>query len=185
MIKRTLLATLLILALPLTAEAKQWTVDYTNSKLSFTGQQGEKPFTGGFKKFSLSTDFDPEKPQHSTILATIDITSITAGNSERDSYLPKAEWFDSKSFPQANFTARNIQKTDDGYIADGILTIKDVTNPLRFTFTMKPEEDHFRIKGSTQILRNDFKLGTGDWANENYVKYAVTVNIDLSVKPTP
>jgi len=50
------------------------------------------------------------------------MTNVTAGSSERDSYLPQADWFDTKKFPAGQFVSTAIRKTGDNTFAvDGNL----------------------------------------------------------------
>lgn len=166
--------------------AKDWVIDYSHSSLGFIGNQSGAAFTGGFKRFQTIVDLDPAKPEAGKISATIDVTSITANDSERDSYLPQADWFSFSTFPQAQFISSGIRKTgDQSYVADGTLTIKGIAKPLSLPFTLKPEGDHWRAQGRVTLIRTDFHVGDHDWANEDYVKRAVDVVLDLTAKPAP
>ena len=178
-----LAAAFLFCAFP--AAAKEWTVDYADSHLRFIGQEGDTKFTGAFRKFTVAVDFDPDRPEAGKISAVIDTGSATAGNADRDAYLPQADWFYVKKFPQARFVSDSIRKTATGYAATGNLTIKDNARPVTLNFTLTPEGDHMRVKGQADLVRTDFKVGEGQWQNENYVKFAVTVSIALAAKPVP
>jgi polyisoprenoid-binding protein YceI len=176
---------LILLALPSLAAAKAWDIDYSKSQLGFVGKQGETTFNGSFRDYQLAIDLDPERPETGKISAVIKTASATAGSAERDSYLPQSDWFDVSKFPEARFTSTTIHKENAAYIADGTLTIKNVSRPVTLRFTLTPEGELTRAKGSTNLMRNHFKLGLGDWANENYVKYDVQVVFDVVAKPIP
>lgn len=181
--KSLLLAGALIFATS-PAMAKEWTVDYANSHLGFIGTQGTSSFNGEFKKFTSAIDLDPEKSDGGHITANIDMTSASAGSSERDGYLPQTDWFDTKQFPQAQFASTTIRKTGDHtFIADGNLTIKGISKPISLPFTLVQDGDHWRAQGKVTILRQDFHVGLGQWANEQYVKYNVDVTVDIAAKP--
>jgi cytochrome b561/polyisoprenoid-binding protein YceI len=173
------------------ANAKNWAIDYADSRLGFSGHQGETNFDGSFKTFKINVDFDPDHPETGKITAIIDITSATTGNPERDSYLPQPDWFDAAKFPQATFASTTIvSKGSDKtggkcFEASGNLTIKGVSKQLTLPFCLKAEGDHFRAQGKVPLIRTDYKIGERDWANESYVKYAVEVNLDISAKPAP
>lgn len=176
------LAALAMLASP--ALAKPWVIDKAHSQIAFTGMQGSTAFTGNFKTFDVQIDFDETHPENGKITATIDVSSITAGSTERDGYLPQPDWFDTKKFPQAVFASSSISKTGEhAYLADGTLTIKGSSQPVKLPFTLRNEGDHSRAQGTVSLLRTDYKIGTGDWAKEDYVKHKVDVSIDLSAKP--
>ncbi|MFY9288368.1 MAG: cytochrome b/b6 domain-containing protein [Alphaproteobacteria bacterium] len=167
------------------ASAAPWLVDYDHSKLGFVGVQGTSSFEGGFKKFDVTIEFDPAKPEAGSIKAVIQITSATAGSAERDAYLPQVDWFDSKQFPEAIFVSNRIHKTGENqYTADGTLTIKGISQPLALPFKLTPENaPWWRAQGKVTLLRNSFHIGEGQWANENYVKFGVDVVIDIAAKP--
>lgn len=167
------------------ASARNWEVDYADSHLQFIGQEGDTKFTGAFRKFTVAVDFDADHPEAGKISAVIDTGSATAGNADRDAYLPQADWFYVEKFPQARFVSDSIRKTAAGYAATGILTIKDNAHPVTVNFTLTPEGDHTRVKGQADLVRTDFKVGEGQWQNENYVKFAVTISIALAAKPVP
>src|ERR1700743_3052153 len=129
------------------AFAKPWTVDPANSKLGFVGMQGDTSFEGTFKTFTANIDFDPAHPETGKISATIDTSSATAG-SERDEYLPQADWFNVKKFPQAQFASTSIRATASDksgancFEATGTLSIKGITKNLNLPVCLKHEVGH-------------------------------------------
>lgn len=180
------IASFLVFVATTPALAKDWVVDYSKSRLGFTGMQGKAGFDGSFKTFQTSIDLDPDHPETGKISATIDMASVTAGSAERDGYLPQPDWFDTKKFPQAQFVSTSIQKTGDhAYTAQGNLTIKNISHPVILPFILAPEGDHWRAQGKVMLTRTDFHIGEGEWSSEDYVKHAVEVVIDISAKPRP
>ena len=172
-------------------QAKDWTVDTTNSRLGFTGKQGDTPFDGSFKKFTANIDFDPAHPESGKIAATIDMASATTGTAERDGALPQSDWFDVKKFPQAEFTSTAIRAAHDAksgekcFEAEGTLTIKSVTKPVKLPFCLKPEGDMTRAQGELTLARSYFNIGLGQWATDAIVKQPVVVKIDIAARPGP
>ncbi len=166
--------------------AKPWIVDYDHSRLGFTGWQGKEAFQGSFKSFQAVIDFDAAAPQQGKISATITTASASTGDKERDTYLPQAEWFNPKTFPDAKFTSQSIRATaGGGYIASGTLTIKDMTLPVDLPFTLKQDKDAWHATGKLTIRRSDYHVGIGDWGTEDYVKFPVEISVDLTAKPSP
>ncbi len=174
------------------AHAKDWTVDYTQSKLGFIATQSGATFNGEFKSFKTGIDFDPEHPTTGKITAIIDIASVTAGNGERDAYLPQSDWFDTRNFPQATFVSTDIGASCDGtdlhgncgcYSANGTLMIKGVAKSVSLPFCLKPEGDHWRAEGKIVLHRADYHIGTGQWSSDDLVKHAVDVTFSIAAKP--
>lgn len=177
-----------ILFTPQTVRAdvqKNWSVDYSNSHLNFVGTQGSSSsFEGSFRSFKVTLRFDPAHPEQGQINAVINTGSATSGDDERDVYLPQNDWFNIAAFPEAQFISDTILKTGENqFVAQGSLTIKGISHTVKLPFTLKPEADHWRAHGELTLNRTDFNIGQGEWINENYVKHAVQVVVDLSVKP--
>lgn len=171
----------IVLALISPAEAKSWTTDYTQSSITFSGKQSGQAFEGKFKKFETVIDFDPAKPATGKITAHIDIASAFTGSDDIDSSLPQSAWFDSSKFPKAEFVSTTITaaETPSCFKADGNLTIKGVSKPITLPFCLATEGDHVRAKGSINLTRTDFNIGTGQWTSEATVAHAVMVNLDI------
>ena len=166
------------------AEAKPWTINYSKSKLGFSATQSGVTFQGGFMRYKLDVDFDPDHPETSKINAIVDISSIGTGDAQRDSMLPQPEWFATAQYPQATFVSTQISKTGpDSFVAHGTLTIKGKAHPATLPFTLVHEDDHYHSQGKVDILRSDFNIGQGQWSDEKYVKFAVEVKIDIVAKP--
>jgi polyisoprenoid-binding protein YceI len=166
------------------AWAKPWIIDYAHSRIGFSGMQGDMAFQGAFKSFKADVDFDPAHPETGKIAATIAIAGVSTGDGQRDALLPQSNWFDVDKFPQAQFVSSYIRKTGaDSYAAQGALTIKGITKQIILPFTLKQEGDHWRALGKTALIRNDFHIGIGQWADPQTVGPKVNVTVDLMAKP--
>lgn len=166
------------------AQAKTWNTDYKASSISFTGKQSGKEFTGKFKNFYTTIDFDLNNPSSGRITATIDVTSASTGQSDIDDSLPQSDWFNTQVFPKAEFVSRSItaDKSPNCYNAAGKLTIKSITKDVNVAFCLTPEGDFIHAKGSATLIRNDFLVGTGAWEASNLVARDVLVNLDIFAK---
>ncbi len=178
------IASLTLLVMPSQA-AQKWVVDDGTSSLSFSAQQGEETFAGGFKKFTAAVSFSPDDLANSKIAVTVDTSSIFAGSVERDAALPGDSWFDTARFPQARFVTSQINADGPGkYVADAKLTIRDMTQEVRLPFTLVRQDDgKTRAMGSVVLQRNAFGIGQGEFASDGWVKYPVTVRIDILAYP--
>ena len=171
------------------AFAKSWLVDYAKSKLGFVGAQSGVSFQGSFKSFITDIKFDPAHPETGSITATIEIGSATAGNPERDGYLPQPDWFDAKNFPTAQFVSTVIRAAGNDkngatcFEADGNLTIKGITKPVKMPFCLKQEGYAMHAQGRVKLIRTDFDIGTGQWSDESVVRRGVDVVIDITATP--
>jgi polyisoprenoid-binding protein YceI len=62
--------------------------------------------------------------------ATMDLNSINTGNEDRDNDLRSSNYFESDKYPTMTYRTTNLRVVGDGYVADGELTVKDITNPV-------------------------------------------------------
>ena len=84
------------------------------SQVQFVSKQMGVPVEGRFGRFSAQVAFDPRKPESGSIRLRIDTGSATLGVPEADAELPKAAWFDSATFPQADFASTAIKGLGNG-----------------------------------------------------------------------
>ena len=159
----------------------EWAVDYDASELAFVGSQTGKEFCGRFEEFSARIVFDPEAPENAKIEVTIDMDSAKTGDRQRDTALPRAEWFKAEEYPAATFVSSRVESAGDGaYEAFGALTIRDVTKDIALPFTLEIEGDAARATGAVDILRSDFGVGQGaDFETAQWVAFEVRVEFDL------
>jgi polyisoprenoid-binding protein YceI len=175
----------LLIALPLLAAtpalAADWTVDAAKSRLGFSGVQNGAPFQGSFGKWTAEIAFDPAHPEAGHAKVTIDLGSAKTGDTQRDSALPQAEWFDVKAFPEASFEATGfVAKGGDAYEAPGKLTIRGIGKDAVLPFTLEITGDKAVAKGHLSLVRTGFGVGQGVWATGEWVALDVGVDVDLT-----
>ena len=168
------------------ASATTWTVDSKKSTIAFSGIQTEQPFSGRFKTFTATIDFDPAKPESGHALVSIDVASATTGDPQRDEALPGDDWFSAKTFPAATFEATAFKALGgDRFEADGTLRIRDVGKPVALPFTLSTSGDTAHAVGHLQLVRTAFGVGQGAWATPEYVAFEVNVDIDIQATKAP
>ncbi|MFJ1267555.1 YceI family protein [Legionella lytica] len=160
----------------------QWEIIPAESSISFTGTQNNAPVTGAFKSFKGTIQVDPIKPESASLDFIISMDSLSVSYADLANILITPEWFDVKAFPTAVFKSNKINKIDEQhYTAEGILTIKNKSQPVVLTFTaLESPKDHGVVEGSTQIKRSTFGVGLGEWASTDAVKDEVTVNFKIA-----
>lgn len=180
---RTLL-TLALCGLAAPALAAPWTID-PSSTLSFTGTQASERFTGHFTKFTPVVDFDPLKPELGKITVTVDMTSATIGDKDKQDSLPTEDWFFVEQFPTATFTSTRITSlsSSKSYIAEGDLTLRGVSKKVNLPFTLREENGTTYAEGKLTLNRSDFAIGQGQWKSDEWVKYPVDVTFHLKATP--
>jgi polyisoprenoid-binding protein YceI len=179
--RRLLAALLLAPLLASPAGAAGWNVDYAKSRLGFTVQWSNEPFTAAFKSWKADIDFDPADLAHARASVTIDMASEASDTKELDDGLRGTFGFEVSQFPTAHFLATGFtHKTGNDYIATGTLTIRGVTKPVTLPFTLTITGKSAHMTGTAQLIRTDFHVGEGEWSADTPVSHAVTVTIDLT-----
>ncbi|MGX7705311.1 YceI family protein [Methylobacterium sp. Gmos1] len=178
---KSLVLALALVSAPLAAQAADWIVDQGKSRIGFSGTQVGAPFKGRFTRYDAQISFDPQKPEAGKAVVLVDLTSAETGDKQRDEALPQADWFNAAKDKQARFEAtRFVPKGGDAYDAVGTLTIrgmrKDVTLPFRLTVTGGTAH----AVGHLDLVRTDYGVGQGSWANDSMVALQVGVDIDVT-----
>jgi polyisoprenoid-binding protein YceI len=162
------------------APAPHWTVDPA-SKLGFTGKFGGEAFNGAFRRWTAQIAFDPRNLAGSSVQVSIDMTSATTGDNDRDSALPGPDWFAAAKFPRASFVTREIKDLGGGrFQAIGDLTIRGVSHPVALPFTLAISGDTARMNGQLAINRTAFGVGQGQWKTGETIDTQVVVGVALT-----
>ena len=170
--------------LPAASAAPAWTMDPTQSTLSFIGtQQGEK-FTGVIKRFRPVVRYAPGDLPGSSLDVSMDLTSIDTKSPDRDQALATDAWFDYKHFATATFKSVGaLRASAGGATADADLTIRGKTKRIVFPFRWSATGTGATLDARVTVDRMDFGLGTGEWADDSAVGHKVDVVVHLVLKP--
>ena len=173
------IAAALLIAL---APASVWaqTVDYAKSQITFAGKQMGVPTQGHFNRYSVNLKFDPKQPETAKIEADIDLRSIDTGANETDTEVKKPAWLNISAFPNAKFVTDAVKQLAPGrYEASGKLSIKGIGQDVHIPFTAQATGDVTVFDGAFTLLRLQFKVGEGIWADTDTVANEVQVRFHL------
>jgi polyisoprenoid-binding protein YceI len=169
----------LILAAP-PAWAAHWNVDYAKSRLGFTVQWSNEPFSAVFRHWTADIDFDPDDLAHARAVVDVDLASETSDEPDFDSGLKGALGFQTSQFPAARFvTTTFVRRSANEYEARGTLTIRGIARDITLPFTLAIDGRAARATGTAQVLRTDFGVGQGEWAAATPVSHDVSITVDL------
>ncbi|WED43581.1 YceI family protein [Legionella cardiaca] len=185
--KNTLILFCLIITSIIHAALTEWEIIPNESTLRFTGTQNNAPASGEFKKFSGKILVDPDDYKKSSIDIIVDMTSLSTSYTDIKETLITSDWFDINRFPTAEFKASNFNKTGDkNYEANGTLTIRDKTAPVKLIFTAnQTSADKALVEGEATLKRSVFGVGQGEWASTDEIKDEVKVNFKIVAKKKP
>ena len=150
------------------------------SEIAFTSKQMGVPVDGTFRKFDAQVAFDPKKPEAAKIAFTVDLASASLGAPETEAELAKADWFNTKLFPQATFQSGAVKALGAGrFEVSGKLVIKSATRDVVVPITLAQAAGNTTASGSFAIKRLDFKIGDGDWKDTSMVADPVQIKFKL------
>lgn len=88
---------------------------------------------GEFTKVSGTIVYDPENPLNSSVEATIEASSISTRDSQRDAHLRSADFLDVEHFPVLTFRSKSVSGERGDWKLTGDLTIRGVTREITLT----------------------------------------------------
>lgn len=140
--------------------AANWKVDASKAKVQFSVKGPLGTVHGTFGGLKAEIDFNEKNPSGSSITASIDPNTVSSGVGLRNHHLKTEEqWLDTKKYPRISYRSKHVEKTKDGYVAHGELTLKDVTRPVELPFTFSGSGNGGVFKGHFTIKRSEFHLG--------------------------
>lgn len=107
-----------------------WEIDPSHADVSFVGRHFMlTKVRGGFIEVDGEVHIT-ERPEDSSVKASIEMASVYSGFGIRDDNLRSSNVFDAENYPQAIFTSTHIDWDGVEGEMTGDLTIKDVTKPV-------------------------------------------------------
>lgn len=144
---------------------KRFTIDRVHSYLGFSVKHMVvSTVKGHFTDFNGTIDYDESDITKSSVQVSIKTASINTNNERRDNHLRSDDFFNAEKFPEITFVSKKIVKTDNGYVAVGDLTIRDVT---------KEVEIPFEIAGIIKDPRGNERLGVDAYLTINRRDFGV------------
>ena len=145
---------------------------------------------GRFDKVTGTIDVDHDLAACS-VDVTIDVSSISTQNTERDEDLRSSEYFDVKKFPTMTYHGRGIRRVSENtWTMDGSLTLHGVTKPVSLPFNfngafsdIKPGKPaRVAFHGSAGVKRAEFGMGARDNLDELGMLTTPDVSIEIDVE---
>jgi polyisoprenoid-binding protein YceI len=178
------LATTVLVAAAASAEAADWKMDAATSHLEFAAAVEKTVALGVFREFDARMHFDDVKPSEARLDVAIIMKSADMNSADMNKAIGGAEWFDFARFPQAEFHATDISRTDAGrrYLARGTLSVKGAQQPVEVPFSWSEGSDAARLEGEFIVKRGAFGIGTGEWAVTNVIGADVKVKFSVRMR---
>ncbi len=134
--------------------------------LFFVNHLGFSDMVGEFTDYDGGFNFDPQKPEDSSVNVTLKPTGIRTSSAKLDSELQGDKFFKSDKFPTIQFVSKSIKVTgaNTGEIS-GDLTLLGVTKPATISVHFNKADYHPFTKdfvagfsATAKIKRSDFGM---------------------------
>ena len=142
-----------------------WDLDPSHSEIGFSVRHlMVSKVRGRFEQFSGSF-VTADRPEDSSVEATIDLQSIDTNSPDRDAHLRSADFFHVEEHPTMTYRSTGIRPDGDVWIVDGELSLHGVTRPVPLVLELNgflPESPFgdtrvgFSARG--EINRDDFGI---------------------------
>ena len=105
----------------------KWNLDPSHSEITFKVRHMMiSNVKGEFKNFNVDLESEDENFKNVKASASIDTSSISTNNTDRDNHLKSAEFFNAEVHPQITFKTDSLNEE-----VTGNLTINGVTKPVK------------------------------------------------------
>jgi polyisoprenoid-binding protein YceI len=146
----------------LSTYAATWSLT-ANSQVGFKIESmGVTIVKGQFQKFQSQLDFDVNNPQAASTQFVMNVDSLSINKSSLKNMIMGQDLFYAEKYPTASFKSISFKPlTDHKYLILGQLTLRNVTKPVTFNATIKPDPNNPKLmdfKSSTTIKRSDFGM---------------------------
>ena len=150
------------------------------SEVAFVFTQMNVPIDGKFRQFTGKLSFNPAKPTLAKAEISIALASIDAGSDEANDEVAGKLWFDTKTYPSANFVATEIKPLGDNrFNVTGTMRIKGKTHTVSTPATFTQDGNRAVFAGSFILKRADFGIGEGVWADFGTVANEIQIKFKL------
>ncbi len=86
---------------------------------------------GRFEEFEGKINFDPSKPENTTVEVEIETASIQTNDNDRDNHLRSADFLHVEDYPTMKFVSKRVEQKDKNHgTLIGDLTIRDQTREV-------------------------------------------------------
>ena len=131
---------------------------------------------GNISGFKGDIQFDTDHLDASTITASVDVNTINTDNETRDNHLKSDSYFDAAKYPAISIKSVSFKhKSGNNYTGIFNLAIKDKTNQVELPFTYAETGNTASFKGTLQIKRSDYGIGSKSMIMSNDVTISIGV----------
>ena len=176
------LGILLAMGTGIAAHADTYVIDTKGAHASINFRASHLGFSwlaGRFDDFEGTFEFDPEKPEASSVSVEIDTASVNSNHEARDKHLRSPDFLNADAHPKATFKSTKVEVTGEKTAKiTGDFTLNGVTKPLTLDVEyVGGGEDPWG--GYRQGFMGTTSFGMGDFDFEkDYGKVDLTLHVE-------
>jgi polyisoprenoid-binding protein YceI len=147
-----------------------WDIDPVHSHVGFVARHlMVSKVRGNFGKVEGEI-ITAENPLESSAAATIDTTSLSTGNEQRDGDVKGENFLDVANHPAMSYRTTGLRQDGGDIVADGELTVKGITHPVELAV---------EVNGFGPDPYGGTRLGLSATGEINRTDYGITANMVL------
>ena len=150
--------------------AGTWDIDPVHSHVGFVARHLMVSKVRGNFNGVEGQIITADNPLESSATATIDMTSLSTGNEQRDNDVKGENFLDVANHPTMTYRTTGIRRDGGEIFADGELTIKGVTKPVALTV---------EVNGFGPDPYGGTRAGFSATGEINRSDYGITANMSL------
>jgi polyisoprenoid-binding protein YceI len=168
--------------------ADEYKIDPVHSAVAFSVKHMVvNTVHGRFNDWSGQILYDDKDLSKSSVNVVIKTASINTDNPQRDGHLKSADFLDAQKYPEITFQSKSVEKTRDGFIAHGVLTIRGVSKNVDLPFKLNGPisvggTGLLGAEASVTINRQDFGVSWSKSLDGGGLVVANDVKIDINVE---
>ena len=167
-----------------------WIIDDNHAEINFKVRHMMiSKVRGRFLNFEGVVDFDEDNPEASSVNVTIDASSLTTRNNDRDNHLRSADFLNVEEYPEITFVSKRVEQTAEGHgLIIGDLTIRGTTREemIEVQYNGQAKSPYGTVSagfsGSTTIDRTDYGLTWNAALETGGVLVGEKIEIDIELE---
>jgi polyisoprenoid-binding protein YceI len=172
---------------------QEYAVDAGESIVEFSVGFALSRVKGRFPDTHGAILYDAQHPERSSVSVIIETKTIDTGWPHRDEHLRTDDFFDVDKYPTITFQSRQVERTADGWIMTGPLTMHGVTKEVSIPFRLvappsRNAESRWMILnavGAARLSRKEFGILGGGTHNSWFTaarNATVSDSVDVSLE---
>ena len=183
---RMILPTLALLMVLPAAAADTYQIESVHSNVAFKVRHLMSKVAGRFGKTTGTVVVDTQDITKSSVDVTIDVTTVSTNNDQRDGHLKGPDFFDAAKFPTITFKSTSVKEVSKGQLeVTGTFTMKGVAKTLVLPITNLGTSTMqgtviAGFEGAIKINRQDYGVSYG----KGLIGDDVEIELNVEAKKT-